>query len=119
MHLSISCFPNQIFDSGQIHDGLNVKHESYTKQYLSDQISGSYSFINVSEGGKERKKNRPSLRNLVQAAAALRILDNLYEAWSLSSKEKLSVGIRPPYAGISGFQFLGRCRPTFPAAEIL
>ncbi|OWM65612.1 uncharacterized protein LOC116201312 [Punica granatum] len=102
MHPSISCFPNQTFYSSQIHDGPNVNHESYTKQYLPGQMFGSYSFINVSEGREECENNGTSLRNLVEAAVALQILGNLYEAWSLSSKQKLNVGIISPYAGQVG-----------------
>ncbi|XP_031387616.1 uncharacterized protein LOC116200831 isoform X2 [Punica granatum] len=102
MHPSISCFPNQTFYDGQIRDGPKVTHESYSKQYLPGLMFGSFSFINVSEGREEREVNGSSLRNPVEADVAAQILRNLYEAWSLSLKENLSVGIISPYAAQVG-----------------
>ncbi|OWM65617.1 uncharacterized protein LOC116199733 [Punica granatum] len=102
MHPSISCFPNQTFYGGQIRDGPNVKHESYSKQYLPGLMFGSFSFINVSEGREERGVDGSSLTNPVEADVAAQILSNLYKAWSLSSKENLSVGIISPYGAQVG-----------------
>ncbi|OWM65616.1 hypothetical protein CDL15_Pgr017113 [Punica granatum] len=102
MHPSISCFPNRTFYGGQIRDGPNVKHESYSRQYLPGLMFGSFSFINVSEGREEREVDGSSLRNLVEADVAAQILSDLYKAWSLSSKENLSVGIISPYAAPVG-----------------
>ncbi|OWM65618.1 uncharacterized protein LOC116199734 [Punica granatum] len=102
MHPSISCFPNQTFYDGQIRDGPNVKHESYSKQYLPGLMFGSFSFINVSDGREELGVDGSSKRNPVEADVAAQILSNLYKAWSLSSKENLSVRIISPYAAQVG-----------------
>ncbi|PKI40624.1 hypothetical protein CRG98_038973 [Punica granatum] len=55
-----------------------------------------------SDGREEREVNGSSLRNPVEADVAAQILRNLYEAWSLSLKENLSVGIISPYAAQVG-----------------
>ncbi|PKI40567.1 hypothetical protein CRG98_039041 [Punica granatum] len=82
MHPSISCFPNQTFYDGQIRDGPNVKHESYSKQYLPGLMFGSFSFINVSDGREELGVDGSSKRNPVEADVAAQILSNLYKGTS-------------------------------------
>ncbi|PKI40570.1 hypothetical protein CRG98_039044 [Punica granatum] len=55
-----------------------------------------------SDGREERGVDGSSLTNPVEADVAAQILSNLYKAWSLSSKENLSVGIISPYGAQVG-----------------
>ncbi|KAK4773784.1 hypothetical protein SAY87_028803 [Trapa incisa] len=98
MHPSISYFPNQTFYRGLLQDGPNVNDKSYEKQYLPKSVLGPYAFINISDGREERERNGSSLRNLVEADVAVKIVSDLHKAWSLSAKNELSVGIISPYA---------------------
>eukprot|EP00268_Persea_americana_P061655 TRINITY_DN7809_c0_g1_i10.p1 TRINITY_DN7809_c0_g1~~TRINITY_DN7809_c0_g1_i10.p1 ORF type:complete len:1075 (+),score=189.17 TRINITY_DN7809_c0_g1_i10:241-3465(+) len=95
MHPSISSFPNANFYNNKILDGPNVKDPDYRRQYLPARMYGSYSFINVAEGMEEFSGQSP--KNVVEVAVVLQLVRSLFEA-SLSSKQKLSVGVVCPYS---------------------
>ncbi|XXG71979.1 hypothetical protein AAC387_Pa07g1183 [Persea americana] len=95
MHPSISSFPNANFYSNKILDGPNVKDPDYRRQYLPARMYGSYSFINVAEGMEVFDRHSP--KNVVEIAVVLQLVRSLFEA-SLSSKQKLSVGVVCPYS---------------------
>ncbi|KAM1067711.1 hypothetical protein ACFX2J_022665 [Malus domestica] len=97
MHPSISSFPNSRFYNNQILDAPNVKRRSHEKRYLPGPMFGPYSFINVIDGREEKDEDEHSLKNMVEVAIALKILQNLYKRWVVS-KEKLSIGVISPYA---------------------
>nr|XP_043619819.1 uncharacterized protein LOC122591622 [Erigeron canadensis] len=97
MHPSISFFPNWKFYQSQILDGENVTSNSYIKQYLSGPMFGPYSFINVVGGKEERDDDGQSLRNMVEVALVIKIVQSLYRACH-DSKEKVSIGVVSPYA---------------------
>ncbi|KAJ4710301.1 UvrD-like Helicase, ATP-binding domain, P-loop containing nucleoside triphosphate hydrolase [Melia azedarach] len=94
MHPSISFFPNSYFYDNKIVDAPNVEKGSYEKHYLPGPMYGPYSFINIF-GGKEEFVD--SYRNMVEVSAVMKILQNLYKAWS-GSKQKISIGIVSPYS---------------------
>uniref|UniRef100_A0A803Q387 UvrD-like helicase ATP-binding domain-containing protein n=1 Tax=Cannabis sativa TaxID=3483 RepID=A0A803Q387_CANSA len=97
MHPSISSFPNANFYHNQILDASNVKRKSYEKRYLPGSMFGSYSFINVVGGREEKDDDGHSLKNMVEVALVIKILQNLYEGW-LERKAKLSIGVVSPYS---------------------
>ncbi|KAF4359496.1 hypothetical protein F8388_001540 [Cannabis sativa] len=96
MHPSISSFPNANFYHNQILDASNVKRKSYEKRYLPGSMFGSYSFINVVGGREEKDDDGHSLKNMVEVALVVKILQNLYKAWH-ETKAKLSIGVVSPY----------------------
>nr|XP_029117914.1 helicase SEN1 [Elaeis guineensis] len=96
MHPSISKFPNSNFYDNKILDGPNVICKSYEKHYLHGAIYGSYSFINI-ERGKEATDNiGKRWKNMIEVAAVLHIVKDLFKA-SLTSGQKISVGVISPY----------------------
>nr|GEV91261.1 UvrD-like helicase, ATP-binding domain, P-loop containing nucleoside triphosphate hydrolase [Tanacetum cinerariifolium] len=97
MHPSISFFPNHRFYKNQILDAENVVCESYEKRYLSGPMFGSYSFINVVGGREEKLDDGQSLRNMVEVALVMKIVQNLYRACN-NTNQKLSIGVVSPYA---------------------
>ncbi|GJY81163.1 UvrD-like helicase, ATP-binding domain, P-loop containing nucleoside triphosphate hydrolase [Tanacetum coccineum] len=97
MHPSISYFPNRRFYKNQILDADNVVCERYEKRYLSGPMFGSYSFINVVGGREEKVDDGQSLRNMVEVALVMKIVQNLYRACN-NINQKLSVGVVSPYA---------------------
>ncbi|KAI3817063.1 hypothetical protein L1987_10850 [Smallanthus sonchifolius] len=97
MHPSISLFPNYKFYQNQILDAENVTCKSYEKKYLSGPMFGPYSFINVVGGKEEKDEDERSLRNMVEVALVIKIVQNLYKAWQ-ASRKKLTIGVVSPYA---------------------
>ncbi|XP_055800621.1 uncharacterized protein LOC129870064 isoform X2 [Solanum dulcamara] len=97
MHPSISQFPNSAFYHKKIRDAPDVKHKTYKKKYLPGRCFCPYSFINVPLGKEEMDDDGHSRRNMVEVALVMKMVRNLYEAWS-SSKKKLSIGVISPYA---------------------
>ncbi|XP_060209393.1 uncharacterized protein LOC132636503 isoform X2 [Lycium barbarum] len=97
MHPSISQFPNSTFYHKQIRDAPDVKHKTYEKRYLPGRCFGPYSFINVPMGKEEMDDVGHSRRNMVEVALVMKIVHNLFKAWS-GSRKKLSVGVISPYA---------------------
>ncbi|KAJ0765113.1 putative TPR and ankyrin repeat-containing protein [Helianthus annuus] len=97
MHPSISFFPNWYFYENKIRDAENVMCESYRKKYLSGPMFGSYSFINVVGGREEKDEDERSLRNMVEVAIVVKIVQNLFKAWH-NSRKRLSIGVVSPYA---------------------
>ncbi|RWR84616.1 helicase SEN1-like protein isoform X1 [Cinnamomum micranthum f. kanehirae] len=112
MHPSISSFPNANFYNNKISDGPNVKDPDYKRKYLPARMYGSYSFINVDEGTEVSDRHSP--KNVVEVAVVLQLVRSLFEA-SLSSKQKLSVGVVCPYsAQVSEIQEkLGKTYETY------
>ncbi|KAJ4710306.1 UvrD-like Helicase, ATP-binding domain, P-loop containing nucleoside triphosphate hydrolase [Melia azedarach] len=98
MHPSISFFPNLYFYDNKIVDAPDVEKGSYEKHYLPGPMYGPYSFINIFGG---REEFTDSYRNMVEVSAVMKILQNLYKAWS-GSKQKISVGILSPYSAQVG-----------------
>ncbi|KAJ8527747.1 hypothetical protein K7X08_015198 [Anisodus acutangulus] len=97
MHHSISQFPNSTFYRKQIRDAPDVKHKTYEKSYLPGKLFGPYSFINVPMGKEEVDDVGHSRRNMVEVALVMKIVHNLFKAWS-SNRKKLSIGVISPYA---------------------
>jgi len=81
MHPAISSFPNSKFYLNQIMDAPNVRSRGWEKQYLSGKLFGPYSFINISQS-KEEVDDEGQLRNLVEVAVLMKILQNLYRGMS-------------------------------------
>ncbi|KAK2992174.1 hypothetical protein RJ640_000810, partial [Escallonia rubra] len=103
MHPSVSCFPNAKFYQNQLTDAPMVKNKSYEKRYLSGPMYGPFSFINIS-GGKEVRDDGNSLKNFVEIAVVVKLLQLLYKACD-ASKEKISIGVISPYsAQVSAIQ---------------
>ncbi|KAL3506739.1 hypothetical protein ACH5RR_032121 [Cinchona calisaya] len=97
MHPSISLFPNSKFYHNMILDAPNVKSKRYEKCYLPERMFGPYSFINVLNGREERDEDEHSLRNIVEAAVVVHIVQKLFRAWK-GSDASLSIGVISPYA---------------------
>ncbi|CAN4109758.1 unnamed protein product [Withania somnifera] len=95
MHPKISLFPNREFYQKKIKDGPNVKSAAYEKRFLTGDIFGSYSFINISSGNEEHD-DKHSTRNKAEAFVVSEIVANLHKAY-LSSKQKVRVGCISPY----------------------
>ncbi|RWR84617.1 UvrD-like protein Helicase [Cinnamomum micranthum f. kanehirae] len=95
MHPSISYFPNANFYNNKILDGPNVEDPDYKRHCLPARMYGSYSFINVAEGMEVFDSQSP--KNVIEVAVVLQLVRSLFEA-SLSSKQKLSVGVVCPYS---------------------
>ncbi|KAK2992171.1 hypothetical protein RJ640_000807, partial [Escallonia rubra] len=103
MHPSVSCFPNAKFYQNRITDAPMVKNKSYEKRYLSGPMYGPFSFINIS-GGKEVLDDGNSLKNFVEIAVVLKLLQLLYKACD-ASRQKISIGVISPYsAQVSAIQ---------------
>nr|XP_027119396.1 uncharacterized protein LOC113736561 isoform X2 [Coffea arabica] len=97
MHPSISCFPNSIFYSGKIMDAPEVRSKMHERYFLREKMFGPYSFINVPGGKEDSDGDDYSLRNIVEAAVVVKIVQKLYKAWN-GSDTSLSVGVISPYA---------------------
>ncbi|KAK6931708.1 DNA2/NAM7 helicase-like, C-terminal, partial [Dillenia turbinata] len=95
MHPSICSFPNRKFYKCLITDAACVKSRNWKIDYLPGPMFGPYSFINVSGGREETDDIGHSKRNLVEVAVTMKIVKDLYKAWS--GFKKLSVGIISPY----------------------
>ncbi|KAK8956058.1 putative helicase MAGATAMA 3 [Platanthera guangdongensis] len=98
MHPSISKFPNSNFYDNKIHDGENVLHSTYMRHYLSGPLYGPYSFINIVRGKENGDKHGRSKKNMIEAAAVVKIVEQLFEETPQKAPgQKLSVGIVSPY----------------------
>ncbi|KAA8529934.1 hypothetical protein F0562_034462 [Nyssa sinensis] len=97
MHPSISFFPNLNFYRNQILDAPNVKSKTYEGHYILGPMFGPYSFINVTGGKEELDDVGHSIRNMVEVAVVLKMVQNLYRAWN-GSKQMLRIGVVSPYA---------------------
>lgn len=82
MHPKISLLPNREFYQKKIMDGPNVKSAAYEKRFLTGDIFGSYSFINVS-GGNEEHDDKHSSRNKTEAFVVAEIVANLHKGNAL------------------------------------
>uniref|UniRef100_A0A0E0DHM3 UvrD-like helicase ATP-binding domain-containing protein n=1 Tax=Oryza meridionalis TaxID=40149 RepID=A0A0E0DHM3_9ORYZ len=96
MHPEISRFPVAIFYDGKISDGSNVTSKNYERKFLASKIFGPYSFINVDGGHETTEKNGRSLKNTIEVATVLRIVQRLFKE-AVSTQSKLSVGVVSPY----------------------
>ncbi|KAK2980144.1 hypothetical protein RJ640_021764 [Escallonia rubra] len=105
MHPSISCFPNAKFYQNRITDAPIVKNKSYERRYLSGPMYGPFSFINIS-GGKEVLDDGNSLKNFVEIAVVLKLLELLYKAiqHKLGQKYENHGSFRVKVGTIDGFQ---------------
>ncbi|KAI3963521.1 hypothetical protein MKW98_022943 [Papaver atlanticum] len=97
MHPEISSFPNRKFYKDQIIDAPSVLHENFQKYYLPGPRFGPYSFINISNGRGEPDEAGHCIKNMVEVAVVMTILQNLYKAWE-GSKHSLTIGSISPYA---------------------
>lgn len=95
MHPKISLFPNREFYQKKIMDGPNVKSAAYEKRFLSGDMFGSYSFINVSSGNEDQD-DKHSTRNKAEAFVVAEIVANLHKEY-VSSRQKVLVGCISPY----------------------
>ncbi|PHU19176.1 hypothetical protein BC332_10327 [Capsicum chinense] len=95
MHPKISLFPNREFYHKKIMDGPNVKSAAYEKRFLTGDMFGSYSFINVSSGNEELD-DKHSTSNKAEAFVVAEIVANLHKEY-VSSKQKVRVGCISPY----------------------
>ncbi|EEE61559.1 hypothetical protein OsJ_15907 [Oryza sativa Japonica Group] len=96
MHPEISRFPVATFYDGKISDGSNVTSKNYERKFLASKIFGPYSFINVDGGHETAEKNGRSLKNTIEVATVLRIVQRLFKE-AVSTQSKLSVGVVSPY----------------------
>nr|CCI55316.1 PH01B001I13.12 [Phyllostachys edulis] len=96
MHPEISKFPVATFYDGKISDGPNVTSKNYDRRFLASKIFGPYSFINVDGGHETTEKHGRSLKNTIEVAAVLRIVQRLFKE-SVSTGSKLTVGVVSPY----------------------
>lgn len=85
MHPKISLFPNSEFYQKKIMDGPNVKSAAYEKRFLSGDMFGSYSFINVSSGNEDQD-DKHSTRNKAEAFVVAEIVANLHKGNVLISQ---------------------------------
>ena len=83
MHPSISLFPCSNFYANQILDAPNVKHKAYEKKYLPDPDFRPYLFINISCGREEVDEVGHSVKNMVEVAVLMKIVQNLYQGMAL------------------------------------
>ncbi|MQM02508.1 hypothetical protein Taro_035274, partial [Colocasia esculenta] len=104
MHPSISSFPNDYFYSGQLLDSPKVKCKSYEKRYIPGRMYGPYSFINVADGREEFDDCRKNLKNMVEVAVVVQIVQRVFKGLSSflptarnAVKEKINIGIISPY----------------------
>lgn len=79
MHPEISKFPVGFFYESKISDGPNVVCKSYERRLLPGKMFGPYSFINVEGGHETTEKHGRSLKNTIEVAAVLWILQRLFE----------------------------------------
>ena len=79
MHPEISKFPVATFYDGKISNGPNVTSKSYDRMFLASKIFGPYSFINVDGGHETTEKHGQSLKNTVEVAAVVRIVQRLFK----------------------------------------
>ncbi|KAL6652177.1 hypothetical protein ACP70R_011102 [Stipagrostis hirtigluma subsp. patula] len=96
MHPDISTFPVATFYDGKVSDGPNVTHKNYNKRFLAGKLFGPYSFINVEGGHETTEKYGRSLRNTIEVAAVVRLVQRLFKE-AVSTGSKLSVGVVSPY----------------------
>ncbi|GJN26634.1 hypothetical protein PR202_gb14583 [Eleusine coracana subsp. coracana] len=96
MHPEISKFPVTVFYDGKISDGPNVTCKSYEKWFLTGKMFVPYSFINVDGGHETTEKHGRSLKNTIEVAAVVRIVQRLFKE-AVSRGSKLSVGVVSPY----------------------
>ncbi|KAL6882572.1 hypothetical protein ACP4OV_011262 [Aristida adscensionis] len=96
MHPEISKFPVATVYDGKISNGPNVCEKNYNKRFLSGKLFGPYSFINVDAGHETTEKHGRSLKNTVEVAAIVLMVQRLFKS-TVSTQSKLSVGVVSPY----------------------
>ncbi|XP_058749127.1 uncharacterized protein LOC131622094 [Vicia villosa] len=95
MHPSISLFPNKEFYDDQLVDAPIVREMGYNRCFLEGKMYTSFSFINIAKGKEQRGRGHSS-KNIVEAAAISKIIENLEEEF-LRTRKKVSIGIISPY----------------------
>ncbi|XP_058787783.1 uncharacterized protein LOC131662105 isoform X2 [Vicia villosa] len=95
MHPSISLFPNKEFYDEQLVDAPIVREMGYNRCFLEGKMYTSFSFINIAKGKEQRGRGHSS-KNIVEAAAISKIVENLEEEF-LRTRKKVSIGIISPY----------------------
>ncbi|KAJ4799742.1 P-loop containing nucleoside triphosphate hydrolases superfamily protein [Rhynchospora pubera] len=96
MHPSISLFPNAKFYNKQIQDAPSVLRRAYARRYLSGDMFGPYSFVNVETGKEDSDNSGHSKMNMVEVAVIVQILKDLSEVCNRMHKA-VSVGVICPY----------------------
>ncbi|XP_074323795.1 uncharacterized protein LOC141660706 [Apium graveolens] len=96
MHPSISRFPNAKFYQNRIMDAEIVISNIYEKRYIPGPMFGTYSFLNIS-CGREDNSDGHSLKNMLEIAVLLKIIQLLYRACE-ASKVKVTIGVISPYS---------------------
>uniref|UniRef100_A0A0D9W8K7 DNA2/NAM7 helicase-like C-terminal domain-containing protein n=1 Tax=Leersia perrieri TaxID=77586 RepID=A0A0D9W8K7_9ORYZ len=96
MRPEISKFPVASFYDSKISDGPNVVSPNYKRITLPGKMFGPYSFINVDGGHETTEKYGRSLKNTIEVAVVLWIVQRLFEE-SVFSGSKLTVGVVSPY----------------------
>ncbi|KAJ3708111.1 hypothetical protein LUZ61_011816 [Rhynchospora tenuis] len=76
--------------------GSNVTSPTYEKQYLTGQMYGPYSFIDVEQGKENTDKHGRSLRNPIEVAVVVHIVKKLFIE-SVNLEQNLAVGVVSPY----------------------
>ncbi|KAK9106425.1 hypothetical protein Syun_022436 [Stephania yunnanensis] len=79
MHAKISRFPNAKFYNNRIQDASNVRKKNYTREFLPGPMFGPYSFINIADGREEVGDIGHSYRNMVEVAAAMKIVREVFK----------------------------------------
>lgn len=67
-----------MFYGSHIRDGRNVTTSAYEKRFLKENLFGSYSFINVTNGHEEQD-NRHSWKNIMEVTIVAEIISKLYK----------------------------------------
>lgn len=78
MHPSISLFPNMEFYENQIMNGRNVTLRAHDRQFLKEELFGTYSFINVTNG-REEFDARYSRKNIIEVSVVAHIVSKLHK----------------------------------------
>uniref|UniRef100_A0A0A8Y1G9 Helicase ATP-binding domain-containing protein n=1 Tax=Arundo donax TaxID=35708 RepID=A0A0A8Y1G9_ARUDO len=96
MHPEISKFPVATFYDGKISNGPNVTDKNYGQRFLAGKLFGPYSFINVDGGHETTEKHGRSLKNTVEVAAIVLMVQRLFKE-TVCTGNKLCVGVVSPY----------------------
>ncbi|GJT29581.1 P-loop containing nucleoside triphosphate hydrolase [Tanacetum coccineum] len=107
MHWTISLFPNKMFYGNRIENGPNVGDISNEKKFLEEDMFGSYSFTNLTQGKVEFGHKR-SRKNMVEVALIAELVKRLHIVDAIESKLKDMIY----QTGEDGFDFLVNVKNT-------
>uniref|UniRef100_A0A0D9W8K8 UvrD-like helicase ATP-binding domain-containing protein n=1 Tax=Leersia perrieri TaxID=77586 RepID=A0A0D9W8K8_9ORYZ len=118
MYPEISRFPVATFYDGKISDGPNVTSKNYEKRFLASKIFGPYSFINVDGGHETTEKHGRSLKNTVEVATVLRIVQRLFKESPYNAQVKaIQEKVGKSYNMYDGFSVKVKSVDGFEGAE--